>query len=253
MTRTVADNAILLSAMMGEDSEDQSTINVSTKYNYYTNLDTLNLKELSFSINKLYLSDSLYARAVSLLENEGADTIEFNPPTLNFSGFTTILSGDMKKDLPEYFKKFGSEKLPFKSVGDIVAFNQQDSTLRIPYGQHHFENTMNETISQNSLDSLFEIRHQEATSFFKAIFDNGNPDVILSINNYNAGHAALAKHPCITIPMGYKDSGEPINLTLIGKSREEDKLLKIAYSLEQKLNFRIPPSLFSDSLPKNRN
>jgi amidase len=28
-------------------------------------------------------------------------------------------------------------------------------------------------------------------------------DVILSINNWNAGEAAAANHPCLTVPMGY--------------------------------------------------
>jgi amidase len=28
-------------------------------------------------------------------------------------------------------------------------------------------------------------------------------DVILSINNWNAGEAAAANYPCLTVPMGY--------------------------------------------------
>jgi amidase len=35
-------------------------------------------------------------------------------------------------------------------------------------------------------------------------------DVILSINNWNAGEAAAANHPCLTVPMGYAKTGAPI-------------------------------------------
>ena len=66
-------------------------------------------------------------------------------------------------------------------------------------------------------------------------------DAILSINNYNSGHAAMAKYPCLTVPMGYKESGEPISLTFIAKTFEEDKLLQIGYAFEQATKMRKVP------------
>jgi hypothetical protein len=57
-------------------------------------------------------------------------------------------------------------------------------------------------------------------------------DVILSINNWNAGEAAAANYPCLTVPMGYAKTGAPIGITFI-RPFEEDKLLKIGYAFEQ--------------------
>ena len=66
-------------------------------------------------------------------------------------------------------------------------------------------------------------------------------DAILSINNYHAGYAAVAKYPCLTVPMGYKKSGEPISLTFIAKPFEEQKLLQLGYAFEKLTRVRKLP------------
>jgi amidase len=51
-------------------------------------------------------------------------------------------------------------------------------------------------------------------------------DVILSINNWNAGEAAAANYPCLTVPMVITQPAQPIGITFISRPFEEDKLLK---------------------------
>jgi len=51
----------------------------------------------------------------------------------------------------------------------------------------------------------------------------------------------MAKYPCLTIPMGYKETGEPINLTLIAKPFEEAKLLNIGTAIERETKARKIP------------
>ena len=64
---------------------------------------------------------------------------------------------------------------------------------------------------------------------------------MLSINNFHAGYAAVAKYPALTIPMGYKASGEPISLTFIGKQFSEAHLLRIGKSYEDNFHKRVMP------------
>ena len=68
-----------------------------------------------------------------------------------------------------------------------------------------------------------------------------NLDAILSINNYHAGYAAVAKYPCLTVPMGYKKTGEPISLTFIAKPYQEQKLLQLGYAFEKLTKVRKLP------------
>ena len=76
--------------------------------------------------------------------------------------------------------------------------------------------------------------------YLQAMYDN-NLDAILSINNYHSGIAAVAKHPTLTVPMGYKKSGEPISLTFIGKPFKEADLLRLGAAYEAEFKNRKAP------------
>jgi hypothetical protein len=45
--------------------------------------------------------------------------------------------------------------------------------------------------------------------------------------------AAAANYPCLTVPMGYTATGQPIGITFISRPFQEDMLLKIGYAFEQ--------------------
>ena len=73
-----------------------------------------------------------------------------------------------------------------------------------------------------------------------------NLDAILSINNYHAGYAAVAKYPAITIPMGYTRENRPMGLTIIGKPFTEEQLLQAAYIFENNTNRRKTPENYNE-------
>jgi amidase len=75
--------------------------------------------------------------------------------------------------------------------------------------------------------------------------DANNLDGFLSINNYHAGFAAVAEYPAITVPMGYRDNGQPRGLTFISKPLSEKKLLQWAFEYEQKSKMRKAPKNYN--------
>jgi len=54
----------------------------------------------------------------------------------------------------------------------------------------------------------------------------------------------VANHPTLTVPMGYKESGEPISLTFIGKPFTELKLFALGYAFEQLTKARKMPKKY---------
>lgn len=54
-------------------------------------------------------------------------------------GFLTLLTADMKRDLPWYLKNYTGKNVKVRSVEDVVGFNRKDSLLYMPYGQGLFE------------------------------------------------------------------------------------------------------------------
>ena len=139
---------------------------------------------------------------------------------------------DMKHDLPEYLKNNADKSIFIKNVKSVVDFNKKDSLLRAPYGQQLFDGIVKDSTTLKELEVVKANLKSEGEKYLKAL-ESENLDAILSINNYHSGIAAVSLHPTLTVPMGYKTSGEPISLTLVGKPLSERKLLEIGYAFEQ--------------------
>jgi amidase len=78
-------------------------------------------------------------------------------------------------------------------------------------------------------------------SYFDEAWDANQLDAILSVNNRHAGYAAVARYPALTVPMGYRESGEPAGLTFISHPFQIPDLIRMAWAFEQLGPFRHPP------------
>lgn len=241
MTRTVTDNAILLSAMCGEDSADAATKDNPKNIDYWIELEQFKLEGLRFGVNRNFLEDTLYMLAVEKIVSLGGIAVEFEPEKINLEGFGTLLSADMKVDLPAYLDKYASDDILIRSISDIADFNMADTLVRIPYGQTIFNEMVALEITPEEVLSLKKRLHEEAVRYFDKPMTEMQLDVILSVNNRNAGTAAAAFHPCLTVPMGYRSNGAPAGITFITRPFEEVLLLKIGFAFEQATKIRIPP------------
>jgi amidase len=243
MTRSVIDNAILLSAMSGEDPADPATRDNPKGKTYFDDLSSGQLTGLRFgALKNFLLRDSVYRVTVDRLRDLGATVIEVDPLEVEFDGFGTVLDADMKADLPAYLRSYAADAVSVTSAADIVAYNLRDTLLRIPYGQARFEGIVADETSPAELVALKTRLKAEGIRFFETPMQAHQLDAILSINNYNAGYAAAAHYPCLTVPMGYTETGEPRGLTFIGRPFTEDQLLKMAYAFERATQARVMPA-----------
>ena len=239
MTKYVIDNAIVLDAMLGKDQKDKSSVSVN--YSAIEALKSPNFEGKKFGIFKEFVADSLYNQAISEIRKSGGLVFEIEPDQVALPGFLTLLSADMKTDLKVYLNNTDSNKVSVKSVEDIVNFNSKDSLKRIPYGQQLFEGIVQDGTSFEELTDIKKQLEISGRRYFDSFFDKYGLDAILSINNYHAGYAAVAKYPALTVPMGYTASGEPKGLTFIGKQFTEDKLLYYGKAFEDLTGYRIAP------------
>jgi amidase len=244
ITRSVIDNAILLSAMTGVDNADKTTLINRSDKKYWEEVKNGTLVALRFGVNKSFLTDSLYKQAVEKIVSAGGIAIEFEPEKIKFENFTNVLGADMKVDLPDYINRYASKEIRFQSISDLVDYNNKDSLLRIPYGQTLFTGIVKENVSSEELARLKTKLYDAGVSFFEKPMTELKLDAILSISNRNAGYAAVAQYPCLTVPMGFTISGEPNSLTFIARPFEEVKLLKMGYAFEQATKSRIAPKEF---------
>ena len=241
MTRNITDNAIMLSAMAGEDKADIATKDNPKNKNYENNFKSGSLKGLRFGIYKSFLTDSLYKINVEKISSLGGIVIEIEPAQMNMEGFGTILSADMKTDLPAYIKEYGSPTLRYRTVAEIMEYNKKDSLVSIPYGHGRFEGIVKSNISPEDLIALKLKVRKNGISYFEKPMEQYQLDMIVSIANRNAGQAASANYPCLTVPMGYRKNGEPVGITFIARPFKEDKLLQAGYAFEQATRLRKIP------------
>ena len=238
MTKNIIDNAIFMNAMRGFDKSDAASKELAV--DYFKNGFKQKLKGRRLGVIKSLLTDSIYAATVGKLKRAGAELIEITPPEVPLNGFLTLLNIDMKNDLPKYLAADADKRIEVTSVKDIVAFNLKDSLLRAPYGQQLFEGIVEDKTTLAALEIIKTNLTNSGRKYFQDL-KNDDLEAILSINNYHSGFAAVANYPTLTVPMGYKNSGEPISLTFIGKPLSERKLLEIGYAFEQLTKVRKIP------------
>lgn len=243
MTKNVIDNAIMLDAMKGVDIDDSASVKSDSAP--YSNLENTSLKGIRFGAFKGLMEDSLYVKALSKLKNEGAEIIEIEQRQIDLPGFIRLLNLDMKNDLPVYLQKYANEAISVKSVGDVIEFNKKDSLKRAPYGQALFKGIVADMGTSEDLERIKDTLSINGKLFFEVPMKIHNLDGILSINNFHAGYAAVAKYPALTVPMGYQQDGKPRGLTFIAKPFQEKSLLQWAFEYEKASIERIAPKNYN--------
>jgi amidase len=235
MTRNVTDAAILMDAMLGYDVLDSKAFNVNWGEDWWLKPTPNAIGGLRFGVFKsLMESDTLYRETVENLKRAGAKIYEFQAPEVELEGFLTLLNLDMKEDLPDYLNTQirDTNAVRVRSVADVVAFNSEDPDLRIPYGQQLLEGILEDATTEEEFQKLKQNLKEAGDAFFDEPWEAHQLDGILSINNRHAGYAAVAENPALTLPMGYRDSGEPVGLTIIVRGFQLPLAFQIAYAIE---------------------
>ena len=243
MTTNVYDNAILYNSMIGFDDKDELSYNA----------DKIDLEEMkSFDprnivvgISSNVLKDSLITIALNDLEITGISNAIYNPENYSLPSFRSILTSDMKRDLPKYISDYANKDIQFYNVTDIVEFNNKDTLTHAPYGQYIFNEIKEDKVSDSELEQMKINTKSQATNYLNKIMTNNDFDIFISVDNSMAGIAAAAHFPALTIPMGYRSDGQPSNITFIAKSKNEQLLYNIAYRYENQSKRRVAPKKYN--------
>jgi len=243
MTTNVYDNAILFNSMIGYDKKDQ----LSYKADKIDLDEMINFKSKNIivGISSNDLKDSLISIALDDLKISGISNAIYEPEKYSLPSFRSILTSDMKRDLPEYISQHANNNTLVLNVADIIDFNNKDSLLNAPYGQYIFNEIKDDKVTDSELKQMKINTKSQATNYLNKIMTNNNFDIFISVDNSMAGIAAAAHFPALTIPMGYRSDGQPSNITFITKSKNEQLLYNIAYKYENESKRRIAPKKYN--------
>ena len=247
MARTVADAAILLGAMVGEDKKDSITVDSKKGFKDYTKfLDKEGLKGARIGVLRSFFDTTrplgkLTEPYLQLLKDEGATLVDVtfqNVP--NFSdNQTTVLLYEFKSGLNKYLAQRNS---PYKTLADLIKFNEDNKDKSMPiFGQELF-------LQAQEKGALTDAKYLEALKLIKTTSQNNinnaidkeKLDALVSPTGGTWGTTAIAGYPYITVPAGFID-GIPAGFAFFGKAFSEPNLIKFAYAFEQKTKKREAP------------
>ena len=266
MTKNVSDCALMLEAMVGFDPKDSTSIN-KKKENYSKNLSK-DIKGLKIGIPKEYRVDGmpsqieeLWDKGKKILKEEGAEIIDISLPHTEYAlpTYYIVAPAEASSNLARY----DGVKYGFRSSKGANLIEMYENTRSEGFGDEVKRRILIGTyvLSSGYYDAYY-LKAQKVRQLIKRDFDQSfkNVDAILTpstpssafqigekkddpismyLNDVFTVPVNLAGVPAISIPAGLDKNKLPLGLQLIGKPLAEQTLLNIAYSMEDKLNFKL--------------
>jgi len=265
MARTVADAAMLLTAMAGVDPEDPRGSDAKEKipadYSAFLTADALKGKHFGLVRQAMGYHpdvDAATLKAVDAIKAAGGEVKDvkiavynnWNDPEFQ------VLLYEFKDGLNAYLKKAGAQQ---PSLEALIAWNKSNAQQAMPYfGQEIFEQAQAKgpltdaayikardtakrlagkdglvaTLEKEKLDALIAPTVQPSW-----VIDHVMGDHFIG---GATGMPAVAGTPSITVPSG-ETKGLPLGVAFMGRAYSEGELIGYAYALEQSMKVRRPP------------
>jgi amidase len=269
LTRTVADAAVLLSAIAGTDPRDAATraagAQGKTDYTRYLEFGALKGARIGVARAKFFgysdVADRLTDAAIDVMKQEGAIIVD--PADVPHAGEyddaeLEVLLYELKADLDAYLRDLGPGA-PVKSLAEVIDFNERNREREMPYfGQ----DLMIKAQAKGPLSSpayrraLARCRRLSRELGIDAVMTRHRLDALVAPTGnpawptdlVNGDHftgssstpAAVAGYPSISVPAGF-DFGLPVGISLFGRAWSEPTLIRLAHSYEQASKLRKPP------------
>ena len=265
MTKDVKDCALLLEVMSSFDPKDSTSINFK-RPNYSSDLNK-NIKGKKIGIPKEYRVDGmpseiekLWEKGKNYLKDCGAEIIDISLPHTNYAlpTYYIVAPAEASSNLARYdgvkygFRAEGEnlidmyEKTRSQGFGDEVKRRIMIGTYVLSsgyYDAYYLKAQKVRKLIKNDFDNAFNkvdaiLTPSTPSSAFK-IGDKKDDPVSMYLNDIFTVPVNLAGLPGISIPAGLDKNNYPLGLQIIGKPFDEQGILDIAYSMEEKINFKL--------------
>lgn len=141
------------------------------------------------------------------------------------------LEYEFKKCVATYLKETDSSKNKISSLKNIWKYNEKDLMSRAPYGQDLIKNSAYTRITKKECGKTIKRDRRICQNAIDRQL--GEYDGLISLSNHFSLVYAYAGYPALTVPGGFRSTGEPVGLTFVGGECEEDKLITMGYIYEQ--------------------
>ena len=264
MAKNVKDCAMLLEVISTFDKKDSTSIDF--KRNNYSSELTKNIKGKKIGIPKEYRVDGmpqeiehLWRKGIEFIKDCGADIIDISLPHTTYAlpTYYIVAPAEASSNLARYdgvkygFRSSGEnlidmyEKTRSEGFGEEVKRRIMIGTYVLSsgyYDAYYLKAQKVRQLIKKDFDDVYKIVDAILTpstpsSAFK-IGEKSNDPISMYLNDIFTVPVNLAGLPAISIPAGVDNNGYPLGLQIIGKPFDEQTILNIAYSMEEKINFK---------------
>ena len=269
MARTVADAAILLTAIAGTDSSDPITKTGKIEKDYTRFLDPNGLRGARIGIARKSFGFNDHVEKVMtglIAEIKRLGAVIVDPTDIPTAGkfddseFEVLLY-EFKADLNTYLK--GRSDSAVRTLKELIEFNEKNREREMPYfGQEIFtraqakgpltDRKYRQALRQNHLLTRTQgidavIRRHRLDALIAPTGGPAWPTDLINGDHFTGGYSsasAVAGYPHITVPAGYV-FGLPFGISFFGAAFSEPKLIRYAYAFEQATKVRRTPQFRS--------
>ena len=262
---TVEDNAYLLNIITGEDDNDGTTAKNLEKKDYTKDIDS-GIKGMKIGIPKEFIEEEgldpeikeVVIKDIEILRELGADVEEFSLPSTKdgLAPYYIISSAEASSNLARFDSiRYGYRTKDYENVSELVEKSRSEAfgrevKRRIMLGTYALSSGYYDAYYNKAqkFRSKLKADFKEAFKKYDIIIGPVSPILPFKIGERCEDPTAmyladiytininLATVPALSMPGGKSSEGLPIGLQLIGDVFTEEKIYKVAYALEKKLN-----------------
>ncbi|MCK8061213.1 MULTISPECIES: amidase family protein [unclassified Fusibacter] len=246
MATCVKDAALVLSSIAGGCQHDRATEHAVVK-DYVGALDR-DIKGLRIgilsnqSVKEEYRDndEQVILAACKVFEDLGAEVVEVELEEKVFAtNMLDVLLYEFHRDVNAYLANPEVDTgLTLEAIRDS---NLKDLENRAAFGQSIIDKSIDERMSPKAYEELVDENVKIAEDAIDKVKEK--VDAVLSISNYSTIAYATCGYPAITVPAGYRDSGEPVGITIFAGRYEEDLLISLGAGYEKATGHRRAPAL----------
>ncbi len=271
MAKSVADAALLLSAMAGEDAADGATMGAQRVADYTAGLADFSLSGVRIGVMREQIGSNdqvtgVFDVALADLERAGAVLvdIEFEPNPQMYSDSFTVLLYELREEMGKYLRsipEFEEGETP-RSLADLIAFNEANAGTEMRW--------FDQGIFQTAEGTTDRVVYEEARANAVRIAGEETLDVLLADNNVDflvaptrgpawmsdlvlgdqfngsigfGSPAAIAGYPHLTVPMGAVER-LPVGISFFGAKWADHDVLKVGAAYERARTAELPAPSF---------
>jgi amidase len=245
MARTVADAAILLGLLTGEDEADPATAasrgRVHADYTKFLDKDGLKGARIGIAKVDPYegLTDekqAIFDEMVELIKAQGAE-VEFVAIDSAKEAYyrSSVLTYEFKPALESYLASLGPTA-PIRTMRELVAFNESRPAAMLKYGQQLIvaaEATSGTLTEPKYIHDRLKDQRLCGAEGIDRTMERSRLDALLFPGSYGCWMPARAGYPSVHVPVGYTAENHPFGVTFTGRAWSEPTLIRLAYAFEQ--------------------